>query len=286
MKGGMLPETEQYYFCKFGEQVVIAEHSSIDGGVGTFVCLTPETPAAKQVNVSFSIDGISFTKPAAKQFAFHNPLIMQNISPSVGSIGGGTSVLVSLAGDVVSRKTESSILKPTCNFDGMKSRGTLVSSPDGSTISCTVPSIFTLGHADLSVSLNGIDYSVNTGNFTIVLTEEYNEVVKKVTTHAMAGDPVFHVNGTSSTGEFYGFFDMKFYDFYGFYGPSKDVSFKDKTSEVCMVAVSPSLGRNAGGTVVTVKLAGVIPEGQETFFCKFGDKVVLADSFYYTPFFI
>ena len=278
----MLPETEQYYFCKFGEQVVIAEHSSIDGGVGTFVCLTPETPAAKQVNVSFSIDGISFTKPAAKQFAFHNPLIMQNISPSVGSIGGGTSVLVSLAGDVVSRKTESSILKPTCNFDGMKSRGTLVSSPDGSTISCTVPSIFTLGHADLSVSLNGIDYSVNTGNFTIVLTEEYNEVVKKVTTHAMAGDPVFHVNGTSSTGEFYGFFDMKFYDFYGFYGPSKDVSFKDKTSEVCMVAVSPSLGRNAGGTVVTVKLAGVIPEGQETFFCKFGDKVVLADSFYYT----
>ena len=49
-----------------------------------------------------------------------------------------------------------------------------------------------------------------------------------------------------------------------------------------MVAVSPSVGPSSGGTVVTVKLAGVIPEGQETFFCKFGEKVVLADSFYYT----
>ena len=203
---------------------MIAEHSTIDGGVGTFVCLTPETPLAKQVNVSFSIDGIEYTKPAKKQFAFHKPLVMENISPSVGSIGGGTSVLVTLDGEVVSSKTEAAILKPTCNFDGLKSRGTLFSSPEGSSISCTVPSIYTLGHADLSVSLNGIDYSVNTGNFTIVLTEEYNEVVSKVTTHAMAGDPVFHVNGTSDKGEFYGFFDMKFYDFYGFTGPPRTLA--------------------------------------------------------------
>ncbi|QDZ25793.1 hypothetical protein A3770_19p83110 [Chloropicon primus] len=282
VKGGALPETDQYYFCKFGDQPVIAEHYTIDGGVGTFVCITPETATTKQVDVTFSIDGVAYTKPAKKQFAFHKPLVMENISPSVGSIGGGTSVLVSLDGEVVSRKTDGGILKPTCNFAGMKSRGTLISSPEGSSISCTVPSIYTLGHTDLSVSLNGVDYSENTGNFTIVLTEEYNDVVTKVTTHAMAGDPVFHVNGTSETGEFYGFFDMKFYDFYGFYGPSKDVAYMERTSEVCMVAVSPSVGPSSGGTVVTVKLAGVIPEGQETFFCKFGEKVVLADSFYYT----
>ena len=283
VKGGALPEVEQYYFCKFGDQPVIAEHYTIgEDGVGTFVCLTPETMEAKQVNVTFSADGVEYTKPAKKQFAFHKPLVMENVSPSVGSIGGGTSVLVSLDGEVVSRKTDAGILKPQCDFGGLRSRGTLVSGPAGSSISCTVPHIYTLGHTDLSVSLNGVDYSVNTGNFTIVMTEEYNEVVTKVTTHAMAGDPEFHVTGKSDKGEFYGFFDMKFYDFYGFYGPSKDVAYQEKTSEVCMVAVSPSVGPSSGGTVVTVKLAGVIPEGQETFFCKFGEKVVLADSFYYT----
>ena len=112
----MLPENEQYYFCKFGEQTVVADHLDIDGSSATVVCLTPETDTAKVVDVTFSVDGITYTKPAAKQFVFHKPLIMQNISPSVGSIGGGTNVLVSLLGDVVSRKTESTSLKPTCNF--------------------------------------------------------------------------------------------------------------------------------------------------------------------------
>ena len=49
VKGGALPEVEQYYFCKFGDQPVIAEHYTIgEDGVGTFVCLTPETMEAKQ----------------------------------------------------------------------------------------------------------------------------------------------------------------------------------------------------------------------------------------------
>ena len=108
VKGGALPESEQYYFCKFGEQTVVADHLDIDGGSATVVCLTPETDTSKVVDVTFSVNGITYTKPARKQFSFHKPLVMQTISPSVGSIGGGTSVMVSLLGDVVSRKTETS----------------------------------------------------------------------------------------------------------------------------------------------------------------------------------
>ena len=45
VKGGALPEVEQYYFCKFGDQPVIAEHYTIgEDGVGTFVCLQAEVP--------------------------------------------------------------------------------------------------------------------------------------------------------------------------------------------------------------------------------------------------
>ena len=285
--------TNEYYFCKFGDQTVVAEQGKSDGATGTFICPAPETDGAKVVDVAFSLDGISYSKPASKKFAFHEPLTIVSLSPSLGYVGGGSEVGVSLVGGLLPESATEGMLKPTCSFDGLTSVGSF--SFESSEVTCTVPSIYTLGHVDLAVSLNGLDYSLNTGNFTVVLRDEWNEAVTKLSTHAVVGDPTLQIVSFGTTmgtdpfygfygnfyGGFYGFYEYKFYDFYSFYGPTVDVPYDEQVNELCMTAVSPAVGPNYGGTVVTVKLAGIIPEGQETFFCKFGATTVMADSFYY-----
>ena len=43
--------------------------------------------------------------------------------------------------------------------------------------------------------------------------------------------------------------------------------------QLCMIAVSPAVGPESGGTAVTLQLAGQIFPGHTDFYCKFGQQV-------------
>jgi hypothetical protein len=51
---------------------------------------------------------------------------------------------------------------------------------------------------------------------------------------------------------------------------------------LCIAASTPLVGPEAGGTVVTLKLAGDVPSNHQRFFCKFDDEVVVGTTFHYT----
>lgn len=111
-------------------------------------------------------------------------------------------------------------------------------------------------------------------------------------------DPEYLMNGFGET--FYHFYE--FYQFYGFYGfymeehsempdlpmaLDQDFSFYDAFYEyapqeleteqavmqLCMIAISPAVGPESGGTAVTLQLAGQVFPGHTEFYCKFGSQV-------------
>ena len=79
---------------------------------------------------------------------------------------------------------------------------------------------------------------------------------------------------------FYGFYD--FYDFYDHQGSeTEDVSYLGPDGgilQLCEIAVSPAVGSDAGGTMVSLMLSGHVAPDHTTFFCKFGDVAVEASS--------
>ena len=61
----------------------------------------------------------------------------------------------------------------------------------------------------------------------------------------------------------------RFGQFYGFYSNAEAAEY----TSLCISASTPAVGPEAGGTRVTLKLAGDLPENHQVFYCKFDDEV-------------
>jgi len=68
--------------------------------------------------------------------------------------------------------------------------------------------------------------------------------------------------------------NFRFYDLFYETAPQSDG--EAAIMQLCMIAISPAVGPESGGTAVTLQLAGQVHPGHTTFFCKFGEEVVRA----------
>eukprot|EP00959_Pyramimonas_sp_CCMP1952_P219880 4597337-Pyramimonas_sp.AAC.1 len=66
--------------------------------------------------------------------------------------------------------------------------------------------------------------------------------------------------------------DFQFYDVFYEFAP-QEVNEEQAIMQCCMIAVSPAVGPESGGTAVTIQLAGQVFPGHEEFYCRFGSQV-------------
>jgi hypothetical protein len=66
--------------------------------------------------------------------------------------------------------------------------------------------------------------------------------------------------------------DFSFYDAFYEYAP-QEVEAEQAIMQLCMIAISPAVGPESGGTAVTLQLAGQVFPGHTEFYCKFGSQV-------------
>jgi hypothetical protein len=76
--------------------------------------------------------------------------------------------------------------------------------------------------------------------------------------------------------------NFEFYDIFYDTAP-QDIENEAAIMQLCMIAVSPAVGPESGGTAVTLQLAGQIHPGHELFYCAFGSTIVQAVNHYTLP---
>ena len=251
-------------------------------------CVAPPGEERDQVPLLVSTDaGASFSK--AGSFAYHEPLALHSIAPNGGNYEGGTKVVVKLRNlDPLpdGYLAGGGGVEATCHFDAIAVPGSF-SAP--STVTCLSPKM-DVGKVPFRVSLNGQDVSENAGSFTALYLSN---------TGTGSEEGFTQWPGRLSVDGFYGFYDfyntfygvdrpaMTFYDsptevaFYdSFYDQAETVPlFSSAIGELCVSHATPAAGPTHGGTVVSLKLSGLVPDDHEYFWCKFGDRVVMAESF-------
>eukprot|EP00854_Cymbomonas_tetramitiformis_P000762 gene762-1235_t len=231
-----------------------------------------------KTSVSFSIStdgGKYFTLGGS--YYYHEPLSVQSTLPSEGTLQGGTAVTVTLENSDLFSATYniSKVNTPAaCKFDRVVVNAHFV---PPSTILCNSPPT-DAGVADLSVSLNGQDYSQKT-QFTYLYS------VSEIT-GGFIDTPQIE---TKLTGEYVTEVDFYTNPFYQtenifFYQPFYQ-QYQDAT--LCLVASTPQTGPKTGGTDVLLKLSGRVPDNHQyrDFWCRFGGTysytTVRAKAFYY-----
>ena len=279
-------------YCKFGEVPVAAGSLFLDGNHPSITCGAPPGPSGTSVPLGVSVDGgKSYTYGSS--FFFSDPVYMASVMPSGGSMQGGTNVTVTLARDpFMGESVGSGVVVPaTCKFDDEVVMATYVAP---TTVFCTAPPS-DVGSVDLTVSVNGQDYSEIAAKFTYLFT---STVVGEYDANSPAYTQWFQ---TVPVGfyQFYGFYNdfysvaelppEPFYEipvaqaFY-FYEPfyQLDDIAAGPIAELCLSAYTPAVGPSSGGTKVTFKLAGTVPEDHQWFYCMFDKEVVHADAFFFT----
>eukprot|EP00232_Nephroselmis_pyriformis_P029215 CAMPEP_0182871092 /NCGR_PEP_ID=MMETSP0034_2-20130328/10912_1 /TAXON_ID=156128 /ORGANISM="Nephroselmis pyriformis, Strain CCMP717" /LENGTH=1468 /DNA_ID=CAMNT_0025003619 /DNA_START=146 /DNA_END=4549 /DNA_ORIENTATION=+ len=285
-------------YCRFGDSVVPAGSLFMDGSQPAVTCSTPPASGEGPDTVSFaiSLDG-GDTYSTGGDFHYFTPPTIRSISPSGGSMMGGTVVTVGLYESMsfAADFDPATVTVPAyCKFDNSEVMATY--STNG-TITCMAPPS-DVGASSLRVSLNGQEYSANMGTFTYLFTN--NEAANVDTTSSMytrwfQNVPVGFYNFYGFYNDFYGmemvppqpFYDLSESSPFYFYEPFYEELIPEALvagpiTELCVSSASPTVGPVTGGTRVTIKLAGTVPEDHRTFYCKFGSEVVLADSFFFT----
>jgi hypothetical protein len=138
--------------CKFGEQSPIA---AVFMSNSTVVCVSPKhTPGSAALRVSNN--GVQFSDSTAS-FKFVPSLVLSDVSPSTGSVLGGTAVKIS-----INNLPFSGSLR--CRFGNAS---VLAAYVDMNHLSCVSPA-GVLGATTLSVSLNGLDYTREANSLSFV----------------------------------------------------------------------------------------------------------------------
>lgn len=136
-------------------------------------------------------------------------------------------------------------------------------------VRCATPATAHAGSASLAVSLDGGDtFFPAPTSFTFLFPQP-----KATAREAAAASAVAAVKPKSSahrkllTSD--DWWPARFGQFYGFYANTEAAEY----TSLCIAASTPVVGPQAGGTVVTLKLAGDLPENHQVFYCKFDDEV-------------
>ena len=145
--------------CRFGgEEVVPALFRSNR----QIVCITPVF-ATGTTSISVATNEEDYTVSPAL-FSFHGPLQTFSISPSIGSLSGGTEVRIHATNIMF---TESL----ACMFGNIHVKATFLGP---NKLACVSPQVLETGHSRISITLNGQNYhnDHNSAVFTYILQPE------------------------------------------------------------------------------------------------------------------
>jgi hypothetical protein len=136
-------------------------------------------------------------------------------------------------------------------------------------VRCATPPVGHAGSASLAVSLDGGDtYLLAPASFTFLFPQPQATARQAAAVAAMGAvkpKPGFHRKLLTSDD----WWPARFGQFYGFYANPEP----PEHTSLCIAASTPVVGPEAGGTVVTLKLAGDLPVNHQVFYCKFDEQV-------------
>ena len=302
---GALPTLQKFLYCKFGDTTVVAESATFGAAAVSAVCVAPAAGGKGAVPLALSFDGLTYTD-TGYEFVYHGELKIKQAYPSVGPLVGGTQVFLAMEGaPFPGAMGNGTTAWAKCAFDDKVVQAQIIKASGLSQVTCFAPAADFAGNVQLKVTIDGQLYS-NAAKFTYLYKEDIDSKYGAMWGVHMSefqgmeqkfrstGTGAYHPGheGVTDFYSFYGFYETGFYgfyeyNFYDFYAevihdlPADAPVPTDRVSELCMTALTPAVGPASGGTRVTIKMAGIVPENHDTFFCKFGGAVVVADAFYY-----
>ncbi|GAQ84646.1 hypothetical protein KFL_001990010 [Klebsormidium nitens] len=256
-------QTSAWLYCRFDSIIVFNVDYNArapEGPTVTFV-VPPFVEGKKEVGLAFSVDGLHY-EPFGK-FVYHEPLMIFLVEPPAGPPEGGHKVSVRLLNPnpFLERVTAADVrllAEPKCLFQDATVPGTYEPASDGYpwlSVSCSAPP-GGLGTVDLSVSLNGQEYTSLPGTYAYTAdtmqTQEQEADVEPgyITTET-----------TEAASSFY-------------YYTEKKTAQDPVLLSACMMSIYPRIGPGATSSAVSVSLGVTLPvTGAKRPLCRFGTNV-------------
>lgn len=146
----------RFLACSFGPIIIVPAEFRSDSEI---VCETPQGYGEKSLPVKVTVNGHDFSS-SSFPFLYHEPLILESITPKMAPSAGGVIVNVSVADKILRSIDSISSSFIYCRFNATMVKASIL---DSETIACISPAAHANGGTvGVDVSINdGIDFSEN-----------------------------------------------------------------------------------------------------------------------------